>query len=230
MLRGVNLRVDKDHEIRRKVVEISKRLYIRGLVAGAGGNISARAPDSEEIFITPSGLCKGYLKTSDILKVDLGGNVIQGSLKPTSETFMHTAIYETRNDINGVVHAHPPVCTGFACARVPLDYSVDPEIIVMVGEIPLLEYITPTTKELAEKVAGYAKKYDALLLASHGTITLGANLEQAYQRTEHLEDFAKILLVSKLLGGPVNLPTDEIEKLKGLKSIEYRVKLARELK
>jgi len=224
------LKANEEHEIRRKVVEVSKRLYNRGLVAGAGGNISARIPGSKEIFITPSGLCKGYLKTSDILKVDLEGNLVQGDLKPTSETPMHTDIYKVRDDVNAVVHAHPSVCTGFACARVPLDYSVDPEIIVMVGEIPLIEYVTPTTKELAEKVAEYAKGYDALLLASHGTITLGANLEQAYQRTEHLENFAKILLVSKLLGGPTSLPKMEIEKLKGLKSIEYRVKLAKELK
>jgi len=224
------MKTDEDYEVRRKVVEVSKRLYTRGLVAGAGGNISARAPGSQEIFITPSGLCKGYLRPCDILKVDFEGNVIQGDLKPTSETLMHTAIFKARDDVKGVVHSHPPVCTGFACARVPLDYSVDPEIIVMVGEIPLVEYVTPTTMELAEKVAEYAKGHDAFLLASHGTITLGANLEQAYQRTEHLEDFAKILLVSKLLGGPVSLPPEEIEKLKGLKSIEYRVKLAREFK
>jgi len=223
------LKANEEHEIRRKVVEVSKRLYNRGLVAGAGGNVSARILESNEIFITPSGLCKGYLKPSNILKVDFEGNVIQGSLKPTSETFMHTAIYVARDDVNAVVHAHPPVCTGFACARVPLDYSVDPEIIVMVGEIPLIEYITPTTEELAGKVAEYATRYDALLLASHGTITLGTNLEQAYQRTEHLEDFAKILLVSKLLGGPVSLPKAEIEKLKGLKSLEYRVKIAKKL-
>jgi len=226
----MDLRTDQEYEVRRKVVEVSKRLYNRDLVAGAGGNISARTERSDEIFITPSGLCKGYLKTSDILRVDLEGNVVQGDLKPTSETFMHTAIYRSREDVNGVVHAHPPVCTGFACARVPLDYSVDPEIIVMVGEIPLVEYATPTTRELAEKVAQYTKGYDALLLASHGTITLGANLEQAYQRTEHLEDFAKILLVSRLLGGAVSLPPQEIEKLKSLKSIEYRVKLAKKLK
>mgnify|MGYP001064616284 CR=1 FL=1 len=227
---GLDLKANAEYEIKRKLVEVSKRLYGRGLVAGAGGNISARIPKCEEVFITPSGLCKGFLKTSDMLKVDLEGNVIEGKLKPTSETFMHTAIYKARDNVNAVVHAHPPVCTGFACARVPLDYSTDPEIIVMVGEIPLIEYVTPTTKELAEKVAEYARKYDALLLASHGTICLLYTPEQAYQRTEHLEDFAKILLVSKLLGGPVSLPRVEIEKLKGLKSIEYRVKLAKELK
>jgi len=224
------LGTDEESEIRKKIVEVSKRLYERGLIAGAGGNVSARAPGSGEVFITPSGLSKGYLKIADILKVDLDGNVIQGKLKPTSETPMHTTIYKVRDDVNAVVHAHPPVSTGFACARVPLDYSVDPEIIVMVGEIPLIDYFTPTTKELGEKVAECAKKHDALLLASHGATTLGSNLEQAYQRMEHLEDFAKILLVSRFLGGPVSLPESEIRKLRSLKAIEYRVKLAKELR
>ncbi len=218
----MNLKVNEYLKTRKKVIEVSRRLYNRGFVAGSGGNVSVRVrkTDSEEIFITPSGLCKGKLKISDILRVDLESNVIEGNLKPTSEMFMHTAIYKKRDDVNAVVHAHPPVCTGFACARVPLDYSVDPEIIVTVGEIPLVEYVTPTTKELAEKVGQYASEYNALLLANHGSITLGANLEQAYQRTEQLENLAKILLVSKLLGGSVSLPKAEIQKLKGFKVTE----------
>lgn len=215
-------------ELRRKIVEISKRLYDRGLVAGAGGNVSARKPGSEEVLITPSGLCKGYLKVSDIVKVDLDGNVLEGKLKPTSETPMHTAIYRVRSDVNAIVHAHPPVSTGFACARLPLDYPIFPDSIAMVGDIAMVEYITPTTEELAEKVAEYAKGYDALLLMNHGPITLGASLEQAYQRTEILEDFAKIVLVSILLGGPKLLSEDEVKKIRGLKTEKYRLKLVRE--
>jgi len=219
----------KEFEIKRKLVEVSKRLYNRGLVAGAGGNVSARIPGTEEIFITPSGLCKGFLNTDDILKIDLDGRVLEGKLKPTSETPMHTAIYKIREDVMAIVHAHPPFCTGFACARIPLDYKVYPEVIAMVGEVPLVEYVTPTTEELAEKVAEYAKNYNALLLANHGTITLGASLEQAYQRTELLEDFAKILLVSNLLGEPKPLPESEIERLKKLESERYRIRLVEKL-
>lgn len=217
------------NETRRKVVEISKRLYNRGLVAGAGGNVSARIPGTKEILITPSGLCKGFLNIEDILKIDMEGKVLEGKLKPTSETLMHIAIYKNRDDIEAVVHAHPPFCTGFACARMPLNYSVYPEVIAMVGEIPLVEYVTPSTKELAEKVAEYAKKYNALLLANHGTITLGASLEQAYQRTELLEDFAKIILVSRLLGGSKPLPSSEIKNLKRLESEKYRIRLVEKL-
>lgn len=215
-----------ENRLRRKVVDVSKRLYDRGLVAGAGGNVSARAPMSEEIFITPSGLCKGYLKPSQIVKVDLSGNVLKGNLRPTSEMSMHNEIYKIRNDVNAIVHAHPPVSTGFSCANLTLDYSFYPEVIVMLGEIPLVEYVTPTTKDLGSVVTKYLKGHNAFLLRSHGPVTTGSNLEQAYQRMELLEDFAKVFLVSKLLGGPQPLPPGEVQKLLGLEAEQYRIDLA----
>ena len=130
---------------------------------------------------------------------------------------MHTEIYKVREDVNAVVHAHPPFCTGFACARVPLPSSIFPEAIVMIGEIAMVEYATPGTKELAMKAAEAAKNHDALLLANHGTITLGASLEQAYLRTEVLEEFARIFLVSTLLGGPKPLSSEEVRKISGIR-------------
>jgi len=219
-----------DEQLKKKVVEVSKRLYDRGLVAGAGGNVSARAPMSEEIFITPSGLCKGYLKPSQIVKVDLNGNVLKGRLRPTSEMPMHNEIYKIRKGINAIVHAHPPVSTGFSCANLPLDYSFYPEAIVMLGEIPLVEYVTPTTKDLGSIVARHVGRHNAFLLRSHGPVTLGSNLEQAYQRMELLEDFAKIFLVSKLLGGPQPLPHGEVQKLLGLEAEQYRIELVKKRK
>jgi len=212
-----------EDRLKEKIVEISKRLYQRGLVAGAGGNVSARIPDSQHILVTPSGLCKGYLKTSDIVKVDLDGRLIEGKWKPTSETPMHTEIYKVREDVNAVVHAHPPFSTGFACARVPLNMPIFPEVIAMVGEVATVEYITPSTNELARKVAEVAKKHEAMLLENHGTITLGASLEQAYQRAEVLEDYAKVLLISTLLGGPKPLSSEEVKRIKGLKAEKYRL-------
>jgi len=95
----------------------------------------------------------------------------------------------------------------------------------MVGDIAMVEYITPTTKELADRVAECARDCEALLLSNHGTITLGGSLEQAYQRTEILEDFAKIVLVSKLLGGPKLLSKDEVDRIRALKTEKYRLDL-----
>jgi L-fuculose-phosphate aldolase len=119
------------------------------------------------------------------------------------------------------------VSTGFSCANIPLDYSFYPEVIVMLGEISLVEYVTPTTKDLGSIVARYAERHNAFLLRSHGPVTMGSNLEQAYQRMELLEDFAKIFLVSKLLGGAQPLPLGEVQKLLGLETEKYRIELAK---
>jgi L-fuculose-phosphate aldolase len=218
----------KEEDLKKKIVEISRRLYQNGLVVGTGGNVTARIPGSPHILATPSGVCKGFLSPKDIIKIDLDGNVVEGRLKPTSETPMHTEIYKVREDVNAVVHAHPPYCTGFACARVPLSSPIFPEAIVVVGEVALVEYATPGTKELALKTAEAAKTHNALILANHGTITLGSSLEQAYQRTEVLEEYAKVLFVSTLLGGPKPLSAEEVRRIMGLyrqgrknKSIKY---------
>jgi len=212
-----------EDKLKEKVVEISKRLYQRGLVAGAGGNVSVRVPRSPYVFVTPSGICKGYLNPSDIITIDLNGKIIEGRLKPTLETPMHTEIYKAREDVNAVIHAHPPFCTGFACARIPLNSPIFPEVIAMIGEVAMVEYATPGTKELAVKVAEAARKHDALLLANHGTVTLGVSLEQAYQRVEVLEDFAKMLLISTLLGGPKPLSSEEARKIRESDASRYRL-------
>jgi len=204
----------EEERLRKEIVEVSRRLYEKGFMAGTGGNVSAKLPNSRSILTTPSGVCKGYLKPSDIVKIDFEGKVIEGRLKPTSETPMHTLIYKTRPDVNAIIHAHPPFCTGFACAKMPIDSSIFPEAIVLVGEVALVEYATPGTKDLAMKVSEAAKTHDALLLQNHGTVTLGASLEEAYLKTEVLEETAQILLISSLLGGFKPLPKMEVEKIR----------------
>jgi L-fuculose-phosphate aldolase len=225
---NMNHKNEEETRLIEKIVEVSKRLYNRGLVAGAGGNVSAKIPGTQEVLITPSGLCKGYLNVSDIVKVDLEGKIVEGRLKPTSEILMHIEIYKVRGDVSAVVHAHPPVSTGFACSKISLNQPIFPDSIAMLGDIRTVEYVTPTTDELAEKVAEHAKGFDALLLLNHGTITLGASLEQAYQRTEILEDVAKMQLVAILVGGPKLLSEDEIERIRALKSEKYRLKFVKE--
>ncbi|RJS84582.1 class II aldolase/adducin family protein [Candidatus Bathyarchaeota archaeon] len=205
---------DEEERLKRKIVEISRRLYEKGFMEGTGGNVSAKLPNSQIILTTPSGVCKGYLSSSDIVKIDYEGKIVEGKLKPTSETPMHTSIYKARPDINAVIHAHPPFCTGFACAGMPIDSSIFPEAIVMVGEVALVEYATPGTDDLAMKVSEAAKMHDALLLQNHGTVTLGASLEEAYLKTEVLEETAHILLISTLLGGYKSLPEAEVKKIK----------------
>ena len=208
---------------------MGRRLYDRHLTSGAGGSVSVRTPRGEQVLIKPSGFSLADLSPSHVVKVDFKGAVIKGDYKPSTDMPWHLMIYERRDEVKAIVHAHPPVCGGFACAGVSLDIPTFTEVIIQVGKIPLMEYATPTTMDYARLIADSMRDTDALLMKNHGTITLGANLEQAFQRTELLEDFAKLVLVAKILGGPNELPPEEAHKLRTLESEKWRMKLAEEL-
>ena len=218
-----------ERELREQLCRIGGRLYERHLTSGAGGSVSTRTSKENEVLIKPSGFSLADLSPEHVIKVNLKGEVLEGKYPPSSDTPWHLAIYEQRPEVKAIVHAHPPICGGFACAGVSLDIPTFTEVIIQVGRIPLMEYATPTTMEYAKLVADSMKDVDALLMKNHGLITLGANLEQAFQRTELLEDFAKTVLVAKILGGPKELPPEETHKLRTLESEKWRMKLAEEL-
>ena len=132
--------------------------------------------------------------------VDYEGNKIAGERKASSELQMHLEIYRNRPDVNAVVHAHPPMATGFAVAGIPLTRAVLAEVITTLGSIPIAEYATPSTAELPEAVRKYIKAHDGMLLANHGAVTCGDSVTAAYHKMETIEHFAKISLVARLLG------------------------------
>lgn len=205
---------DMDEQaVRQAIVEIGRRLYARGYIAAADGNISVRLPDGRRFMATPTGICKGYLTPEMLVIMDAQGKKLQGQLDPSSELAMHMAIYQRRPDINAVVHAHPPCGTGFAAAGIALTKPLISEVVLSLGCIPLAEYGTPTTMELAQAIIPYIPHYDALLLANHGALTYGPDLENAYFKMETLEHFARISLVARLLGEEKPLPPEAVEKL-----------------
>jgi Class II Aldolase and Adducin N-terminal domain len=119
--------------------------------------------------------------------------------------------------VNAVVHAHPPIATGFAVAGIALDRAVLAEVITTLGSVPIADYATPSTKELPEAVRRYVKAHDGMLLANHGALTVGADLFSAYYKMETIEHFAKISFVARMLGGERLLSRQEVERLQGLR-------------
>jgi L-fuculose-phosphate aldolase len=198
--------------IRREMVRISMNLYEMGFFAGTSGNISVRLRENE-ILITPSGVNKSQLTPEQVVKVDREGKAISGSGKASSEVKMHLFSYSQRNDISAIVHAHPPFATGFAAAGIPLDKPVLPEAILILGSIPLVEYGTPSTHEVPQALAPYVMTRNAFLLAHHGTLTFGRDLNEAAHRTDTLELFAKVILIARMLGGEKLLSSEQLEKL-----------------
>ncbi len=199
--------------VARAICAAGRRLAERGLLAGTEGNIAARCGEGRAL-VTPAASEKGALEPADLVEVDLAGRVVgHGGGRPSTELGMHLAILARRPDVGAVVHAHPPVATGFACAGLALDAGVLPELEAQLGGAPLVPYAAPGGAELADRVAARAADHDALLLANHGAVTLGPTVEAARQRMESLEQSARILLVARLLGGPRPLSPAEVERL-----------------
>src|ERR1700752_479299 len=130
---------------------------------------------------------------------------------------MHLEVYKNRPDVRAVVHAHPPIATGFAVAGIPLDRAVLAEVVTTLGSIPIAEYGTPSTRELADTVAPLLKAHDGVLLANHGAIALGADLFGAYYKMEMIEHFARISLTARQLGREHLLSREEVDRLQGLR-------------
>src|SRR5215510_15236546 len=156
---------------------------------------------------------KGLIKPEDLVVIDPSGKKIRGERKPSSEMSMHILIYEMRPDVHAVVHAHPPCATAYAAAGIPLNKALISEVVLALGCIPLAEYGTPGTPELSAEIRPFIKNYDALLMANHGVVTYGANIEEAFNRMDTVEHFAKISIYTKILGKERLLSSQDVEKL-----------------
>jgi L-fuculose-phosphate aldolase len=153
------------------------------------------------------------LHSDDLIIVDMQGNKISGRAERTSEIAMHLKVYEMRPDIRAVVHAHPPVTTGYATAGRSLNLALLPEVVVGLGCVPLAAYGLPGTPALTEPMIPLIPKYDALMMANHGAVCYGEDVFKAYFRMETVEHVARIQFVAEMLGGPKVLPREEVDKL-----------------
>ena len=198
----------QEEQLRAEIVEVGRRLHSRAYVASNDGNISVRLSD-DRLLTTPKGVSKGFMTPDMIVATDLQGRKVAGDRDPSSELLMHLAVYQNRPEVMAVVHAHPPAATGFAVAGIPLDRAVLAEVVTTLGSIPIAEYGTPSTPELADAVRKYIRAHDGLLLANHGALTIADELFAAYYKMETIEHFARISLVARLLGGERMLSREE---------------------
>ncbi len=192
-----------EHEQRAEMVRIGRLMWEQGFVAATDGNLSVRlGPD--RLLATPTGLSKGFMSADDPVVIDLDGKLLPAyrgrGRKPSSEMLMHLAVYRQRPDVQAVVHAHPPIATAFSIAGVTLARCVLPEVVVTMGGIPTAGYGTPGTNEVPDSIGGVIQDHDAVILAHHGSLTVGDSLWAAYQLLERVEHTAKITLAAHQLG------------------------------
>ena len=199
-------------DVRREVVGVCRRLHDRGLIPGPEGNISVRLA-TVRLLVTPRGMPKVDVAATDLVEVTMSGARVRGRHHPSSEIAVHLRIYARRPDVRAVIHAHPPVATGFAVAGESLPERVLPEVICQVGAVSLVPYGPPGTEALADRFEPYLSTHDAFLIANHGVVTAGPSLLVAHQRMESLEHAARIMLIARLLGRVIELSPADVAAL-----------------
>ena len=182
-------------ELREQICDVCHKMWQKGWVAANDGNVSVKLEDGT-FLATPTGMSKSFITPEKLVHIDGDGNILEAEegCRPSSEIKMHLRCYQEREDVGAVLHAHPPVATGFAVANKPLDEYSMIETVIALGSVPVTPYGTPSTYEVPEAIAPYLGEHDAVLLQNHGALTVGADVITAYYRMETLELFAQISL------------------------------------
>jgi L-fuculose-phosphate aldolase len=196
-----------EYKLKEQICEIGRRVYAKGFAAANDGNISVRLND-REVLCSPTMVSKGFLKPEDLCKVDYEGKQLAGTRKRSSEILLHLAVYKHNPKVQAVVHCHPPHATAFAVAGEPIPKCVLPEVEVFLGEVPIAVYETPGTQKFAETIVPFVQKCNTIILANHGTVTFGPDLEKAYWNSEIIDAYCRILILARQLGR-VNYFTDQ---------------------
>ncbi len=212
-----------ESDLRELICRVGRLMYQKGYVDGTGGNISARLAE-DRILVSPSGLATGFLAPEQLLIVNLAGERVdeptaaKADLRPTSESAMHLECYRQRDDVNGVVHAHPPTAIALTLARFDFQQCLIPEMVVLLGLMPTAPYSTPSSQENRDAITHLIKENDAIMLSNHGSLTVAKSLWDAYLMLESLEHNAGIIHRALQLSGDLKpIPPRQVSKL-----VDYR--------
>ena len=203
-------------QLKKDICEIGQRIYNKGFAAANDGNITVKISDNE-FLCTPTMHSKGFLKPDDICTIDGQGNQTAGRKKRSSEALLHLEIYRQRPDIKSVVHCHPPHATAFAIAREPIPQCVLPEVEIFLGDVPITKYETPGGQDFADTIIPFFDRTNVIILANHGTVSYGEDVEKAYWWTEILDAYCRMLMLAKGLGNVSFFTEDKERELLSLK-------------
>jgi len=184
---------------RKEVSRFMRRLYRQGLTSTSGGNISLRISD-DIIVITPSASDKGRMRWKEVGLMTISGENLTPGLKPSIESAMHLSIYKKRSDITAIIHAHPVFASSFTAMKCTINTTLTAEACAICRDTVFVPYALMGSADLAEKAAESIMKADILLLENHGILTTGANLLQAFDKIEVLENAAKMTLITEITG------------------------------
>ncbi len=194
-------------EEKQKIIQYCKYLYDKNLVSGFDGNISMKVSE-KHILITKSKINKGMLSLEDILVCNLEGSIINGVGGLSKEFPMHRNIYNMDEKVNAIIHSHPPYVTAFAVAgkNIPANCLVETKVIL--EKTYLVPYAKPGSEMLANAVEAGAKVSSVLLMENHGALVYGSDMDEAYNKMEIVENVAKTIIMSRLIGEPKKIKYD----------------------
>jgi L-fuculose-phosphate aldolase len=197
-------------------VKVAQRLHLKNCLAAGDGNISVRFEN--KILITPSGVSKAFMNPQDMAELSLDGKLLKGT--PSSEREMHLKVFQNSVKAKAVVHAHPPTAIAFSIAFPEMTYLPSDcisELILSVGEIPIVSYARPGTVEMGENLLPHLENHRVMILSRHGALAWGETLEEAYMGIERLEHSCLILKSAIEMGGLTSLPKTEVDALRELR-------------
>ena len=188
-----------NEKLKSELVKVSRRCYDRYLICATGGNISCRVPGEDAMLIKGSGSAFSDMTEEDVVKVDLDGNLIEGSKKLSKEWRFHAGIYKARPEVNAVIHVHPPYATAIAANHDELPLVTN-HAKGYLKDVPTINIAPSGSDKLAEYAVAEFKDSErvAILMREHGIITVGDTFNRAFYLAEMLEDTAKIAVFSKL--------------------------------
>jgi L-ribulose-5-phosphate 4-epimerase len=183
------------------------------LVKWTGGNVSARDPETGYVVIKPSGVRYEDMTPEDMVIVDLDGDVIEGDLKPSSDTLSHLYIYRHRPDVGGVVHTHSPYATAFAAVGKPIPVCLTAIADEFGGPIPCGGFALIGSEAIGKVVVESIGSSSAVLLRKHGVFTIGPDAEAAVKAAVMTEDVAKSVWLAMQIGEPASIAEEDVAKL-----------------
>jgi len=214
-------------EIRKKLTEYGKKIVEKELVAGPGGNISAR--EGNFVYLSPSGFFLDEIKEEEWVKVNIKTGEIEGNLKPTCEISMHLGIYKEREDIKVIFHTHPPLTVGLISSGVEFKPFCPDFVAVLGREVPVIDYVPPAGEEIRKAVCEKIKNCNVVLLKNHGVVCVGETFKEAFARAWLLEDTAKSLIAGLISGKMRYLTPEEIKNIEEMEAEDYRKALLKKL-
>jgi L-ribulose-5-phosphate 4-epimerase len=207
--------------LRGEICRLNAELPRHNLVTWTSGNVSGRDPESGWVVIKPSGVPYEQLTPENMVVVDLEGKVVEGQLKPSSDTFAHVTIYRHRSDVNGVVHTHSTFATAWAAVGRPIPAVLTAICDEFGGPIPVGAYAKIGGDEIGQEVLRSIGSSPAILMKSHGVFTIGKTPELAVKAAVMVEDVARTVFYALQLGQPEELPAEEIARARRRYLEEY---------